>query len=127
MGRCTACITELRKRRRGHRCPRKRHWQKHRIFCEQIRILICGMAAYVLIAGFGSQFQQVLTQYKTAIPLKAALGALGIGLLVGAFFFLGAIVLEFAMAWFFLRKAQGDSELPSWRGMAKYYYRDALM
>jgi len=85
-----------------------------------------GLAAYALVAGFGNRFAQALSQYQTAIPLKFAIGALGIGLLIGAFFYLGAIVLVFAMAWFFLRQAFGDAKFPGWRGMPGTYYRDAL-
>jgi len=33
----------------------------------------------------------------------------------------------FAMGWFFLRQAFGETELPGWRGMPGTYYRDALM
>ena len=32
-----------------------------------------------------------------------------------------------AMAWFFLRQAFAETDFPGWRGMAKNYYRDALL
>jgi len=86
-----------------------------------------GVAAYILIFAFGNRIAQALTQYSTAMPLKFVFGALGIGFLVGTFFFLGAIVLVFAMAWFFLRQAFADKDFPGWSGMAKNYYRDALL
>jgi hypothetical protein len=86
-----------------------------------------GVAAYILIFAFGNRIAQTLTQYSTAMPLKFVFGALGIGFLVGTFFFLGAIVLVFAMAWFFLRQAFADKDFPGWRGMTKNYYRDALL
>jgi membrane protease YdiL (CAAX protease family) len=86
-----------------------------------------GVVAYILIFAFGNRIAQALTQYSTAMPLKFVLGALGIGFLVGTFFFLGAIVLVFAMAWFFLRQAFADKDFPGWRGMTKNYYRDALL
>jgi hypothetical protein len=81
----------------------------------------------VVIFGFGDRVAQALTQYSTAMPLKFVFGVLGIGFLVGTFVFLGAIVLLFAMAWFFLRQAFAGTELPGWRGMSKSYYRDALL
>jgi hypothetical protein len=86
-----------------------------------------GVVAYILIFAFADRIAQALSQYSTAMPLKFVLGALGIGFLVGTFFFLGAIVLLFAMAWFFLRQAFADTDFPGWRGMAKNYYRDALL
>jgi membrane protease YdiL (CAAX protease family) len=87
-----------------------------------------GLAAYVLAAAFGDRIPQALSQYQTAMPLKFMIGALGIGFVIGAFAYLGAIVLVFAMAWFFLREAFGEEmELPSWRGMPGRYYRDAVV
>ena len=86
-----------------------------------------GIVAYILIFAFADRIAQALSQYSTAMPLKFVFGALGIGFLVGAFFFLGAIVLLFAMAWFFLRQAFAETDFPGWRGMAKNYYRDALL
>ncbi len=86
-----------------------------------------GVVAYLLVFAFGNRVAQALSQYSTAIPLKFAFCALGIGFLVGMFFFLGAIVLLFAMAWFFLRQAFADNDFPGWRGMTKNYYRDALL
>jgi membrane protease YdiL (CAAX protease family) len=86
-----------------------------------------GIVAYILIFAFADHIAQALSQYSTAMPLKFVFGALGIGLLVGMFFFLGAIVLLFAMAWFFLRQAFAETDFPGWRGMAKNYYRDALL
>src|ERR1700746_2526068 len=61
------------------------------------------------------------------MPLKFYFGALGIGFLVGIFVVLGAIVVLFAMTWFFLRQAFSDNDFPGWRGMTKNYYRDALL
>jgi membrane protease YdiL (CAAX protease family) len=88
---------------------------------------LVGLAAYALVAAFGDRIPQALSQYQTAMPLKFMLGALGIGFLVGAFFYFGAIALVFAMAWFFLRQALSDTKFPSWLGMPGGYYRDAVM
>jgi hypothetical protein len=88
---------------------------------------LVALAAYALVAVFGNRIPQALSQYQTAMPLKFMLGTLGIGFLVGAFFYLGVIVLVFAMAWFFLRQAFGDREFPGWAGLSGRYYRDALI
>jgi membrane protease YdiL (CAAX protease family) len=88
---------------------------------------LVGLLAYVLVAVFGGRIPQALSTYQTAMPLKFMFGALGIGFLVGAFFYLGALVLVFAIGWFFLREAFGNAEFPRWRGMPGNYYRDALM
>jgi membrane protease YdiL (CAAX protease family) len=86
-----------------------------------------GVVAYMLVFAFGNGIAQRLSQYSTAIPLKFFFGALGIGFLVGIFVVLGAIVVLFAMTWFFLRLAFADNDFPGWRGMTKNYYRDALL
>ena len=88
---------------------------------------LVGLAGYALVSAFGNRVAQALSQYQTAMPLKFLLGALGIGFLVGAFFYLGAIVLVFAIAWFFLRQAFGNQQFPGWQGMPGNYYRDALI
>ena len=84
------------------------------------------LAAYVLIGVFGDRIPMFLSQYKTAIPLKFMYGGLAIGFTIGAFFYLGLMVILFAMGWFFLKQAYGDVEWPGWRGMPPDYYRDAF-
>jgi hypothetical protein len=37
------------------------------------------------------------------------------------------VVILFAMGWFFLKQAYGEVDWPGWRGMAREYYRDALL
>jgi hypothetical protein len=86
-----------------------------------------GLVAYALATIFGDRFEQSLNTYQTAMPLKFLMGALGIGSLIGAFLYLGVLVLLFAMGWLFLREAFGAVEFPGWSGMPKSYYRDALM
>ena len=85
------------------------------------------LAAYVLIGAFGDRIPMFLSQYKTAIPLKYMYGGLAIGFAVGAFFYLGLLVILFAMGWFFLKQAYGEMDWPGWRGMPRNYYRDALL
>jgi len=85
------------------------------------------LAAYVLIGTFGDRIPMFLSQYKTAIPLKFMYGGLAIAFTIGAFFYLGLVVILFAMGWFFLKQAYGEVEWPGWRGMPRDYYRDALL
>ena len=85
------------------------------------------LAAYVLIGAFGDRIPMFLTQYKTAIPLKFMYGGLAIGFTIGAFFYLGLVVILFAMGWFFLKQAYGEVDWPGWTGMPRDYYRDALL
>ena len=83
--------------------------------------------AYIVLVVFGDRIQEALvTQYKTAVPLKFMYAGLGIGFFIGSFFYLGLTVVLFAVTWLFLRQAYGDAELPGWHGMPAQYYRDAL-
>ncbi|HSC45437.1 MAG TPA: type II CAAX endopeptidase family protein, partial [Candidatus Acidoferrum sp.] len=85
------------------------------------------LAAYVAVVILGDRLQGALmNQYKTAMPLKFMYGGLAIGFGIGAFFYLGLLVILLAMAWFFLKQAYGDFQAPGWRGMPREYYRDAL-
>jgi membrane protease YdiL (CAAX protease family) len=86
-----------------------------------------GLVSYVGVIVAGDRIPAALSHYNTAMPLKFLLGGLGIGFLIGAFFYMGAIVLLFAMGWFFLKQAFGDAALPGWKGMRREYYRDALL
>ncbi|HEY1424864.1 MAG TPA: CPBP family intramembrane glutamic endopeptidase [Candidatus Acidoferrum sp.] len=85
------------------------------------------LAGYLCIVIFGNRIAQSMSQYNTAMPLKFMYGILGIGNLLGAFFYIGAVTFLFAVAWFFLHQAFGEVELPGWSGMPKDYYRDALL
>jgi len=85
------------------------------------------LAAYAAVVIFGDRIQGALmNQYKTAMPLKFMYGGLTIGFGIGAFFYLGMLVILFAMGWFFLKQAYSDFPRPGWRGMSRDYYRDAL-
>jgi membrane protease YdiL (CAAX protease family) len=87
-----------------------------------------GLLAYVCNSLFGNGLTQAFFhKYDTAMPLKFMYGLLGIGTLIGGFFSAGTIIFLFAIGWFFLRQAFGERELPGWRGMPNYYYRDALL
>ena len=66
-----------------------------------------GLLVYACIILFGDRFAQALSQYNTAVPLKFMYGFLGIEPSGGRLFSMGAIVLVFAMGWFFLRQAFG--------------------
>ena len=85
------------------------------------------LAAFVAVVALGNRIPQTLmNQYRTSMPLKFMYGGLGIGFTIGAFFYLGLVVLLFAMGWFFIKQAYGEVEWPGWRGMPREYYRDAL-
>jgi hypothetical protein len=88
---------------------------------------LVALGAFVLIGVFGDRLPMILSQYKTAISLKFVYGGLAIGFTIGAFFYLGLVVILFAMGWFFLKQAYGDLDWPGWRGMPADYYRDALL
>ncbi|MDP9338541.1 MAG: hypothetical protein M3P45_06700, partial [Acidobacteriota bacterium] len=60
-------------------------------------------------------------------PFKSRLAEIGIGAVIGAVVYFSGIVLLFGMAWFFARRAFGESRLPSWSGMPANYYRDAVL
>ena len=85
------------------------------------------LAAFVLTGVFGDRIPMFLSQYKTAMPLKFLYGALAIGFTVGALFYLGLVVILFAVGWFFLKQAYGELDWPGWTGMPAAYYRDALL
>jgi membrane protease YdiL (CAAX protease family) len=85
-----------------------------------------GLAGYILIVGFGSRIQYFLNSYQTAIPFKAMLGGVAIGLLVGAVFYFGGLAALFGFAAYFSNCAFGSERLPAGTRMPSVYYRDAL-
>ncbi len=85
-----------------------------------------GLAGYILIVGFGSRIQYFLNSYQTAIPFKAMLGGVAIGLLVGAIFYFGGLAALFGFAAYFSNRAFGSERLPIGSRMPAVYYRDAL-
>jgi membrane protease YdiL (CAAX protease family) len=84
------------------------------------------LAAFLATCAFGDRIPMLLSQYKTSVPLKYMYGGLAIGFTVGALFYLGLVVILFAMGWFFLKQAYGSVQWPGWRGMPPDYYRDAF-
>jgi membrane protease YdiL (CAAX protease family) len=85
------------------------------------------LAAYVAVVASGNRIPQtIMNQYKTSMPLKFLYGGLGIGYTIGGFFYLGLVVILFAMGWFFVKQAYREVQWPGWRGMTREYYRDAL-
>ena len=88
---------------------------------------LVALAAFAAVFAFGDRIPQVMmNQYRTSMPLKFMYGSLGIGLTIGAFSYLGVVVMLFAAGWLFVQQAYGEVEWPGWRGMPGEYYRDAL-
>ena len=85
------------------------------------------LAAFIMVFALGDRIPNFLAQYNTAIPLKFMLGGLGIGVILGAGFYFGGVLLLFGLAWYFCARAFGEERLPSWTGMPREYYRDALV
>src|SRR5580692_9406372 len=85
-----------------------------------------GLAAYVLSVAFGNRIQYFLNGYQTAIPFRAMLGGIAIGILVGAFLYLGGLAALFGFASYFGNRAFGNERLPVGSRMPAVYYRDAL-
>ena len=84
------------------------------------------LAAFVAVVACGNRIPQALMKYQTEMPLKFMYGGLAIGSIIGAFFYMGLVVILFAIGWFFLKQAYGEVSWPGWRGMPREYYRDAL-
>ena len=82
---------------------------------------------YTLVFAVGNRIATFMNAYQTAIPLKTMFATLGIGVVLGAVFYVAANVFLFAVAWYFGRRAFGESRLPGWSGMPATYYRDALL
>jgi len=84
------------------------------------------LAAYALIVAFGDRLQFFFDRYDTAIPFKTMIASIGIGLLLGALFYVGALVVLFGCAWYYANRAFGEERIPDWTKMPALYYRDAL-
>jgi Type II CAAX prenyl endopeptidase Rce1-like len=85
------------------------------------------LGGLILTIAFGDRLAQVMQQYQTAMPLKAWYLFAAISLVIGTAFTVGALILTFGIAWFYCRRAFGESRLPRWTGMQQLYYRDALL
>ncbi|HYL10073.1 MAG TPA: CPBP family intramembrane glutamic endopeptidase [Candidatus Acidoferrales bacterium] len=84
------------------------------------------LAGFLVVFSLGDRIPNFLALYDTAIPLKFLFGGLGIGVILGGGFYFGGLMLLFGLAWYFCAKAFGEERLPSWTGMPREYYRDAL-
>ena len=85
-----------------------------------------GLLAYLAVIATGNRIPFFLNLYPTQIPFKIFLGSIGIGILLGAVFYWGCLVLLFGLAWYYAARAFGEERLPGWTGMPAVYYRDAL-
>src|SRR5579885_415154 len=86
-----------------------------------------GLAAYAAAFFLGNRIPALIAAYDTAIPLKAALGILAVGFVVGGPLYVGLIALLFGMAWYFALGAMDRESLPAWAKAPGAYYRDALL
>jgi hypothetical protein len=87
---------------------------------------VWALFGYLVVFLLGNRIPSFLNAYNTAIPLKVMYGGIAIGALLGAPFYFGGIALLFGMAWYYASRAFGGDRLPSWVGMPRSYYRDAL-
>jgi membrane protease YdiL (CAAX protease family) len=85
-----------------------------------------GFGAYITIFALGNRIPSFLAAYNTAIPFKTFIGTLAVGAILGGPFYFGFIVVIFAVAWFFARRAFSEEYFPAWTGMPAPYYRDAF-
>jgi len=85
-----------------------------------------GLAGAGLTLAFGDFTANALTKYNTAIPFKMMIGVTAISALLGLLFSFGFLALLFGAAWYYGTRAFGVERIPSWTGMPKAYYRDAL-
>ena len=87
---------------------------------------VWGLGGYLVVFAAGNRIPNVLNAYQTMVPLKATIGVLGIGIVIGAPFYFGAITLLFGLAWYYARREFGEAALTDFTGMPSAYYRDAL-
>jgi hypothetical protein len=90
------------------------------------RWCLWGLAAYALEISLGNAFPTIMNGYKTAISLKIWLGTSAVVQLLFAPIAVGGIALLFGVAWYYAARAFSEGRLPSWAGMPRAYYRDAL-
>jgi membrane protease YdiL (CAAX protease family) len=90
------------------------------------RWALWGLGGYALTLAFGDFVQAALTNYTTAIPFKTMIGVTAISALLGALFSYGVLALLFGAAWYYGTRAFGNERIPSWTGMPREYYRDAV-
>jgi hypothetical protein len=84
------------------------------------------LAAYALNVYCGDRIQYFLNTYSTAIPFKTVIGTLVIGIVLGAVFNAGGIILLAGFGAYFSNRAFGAERLPVGGRMPALYYRDAL-
>ena len=75
---------------------------------------------------FANRMPLVLAAYRTDFPFKTYMAIVLISGFLLVTLVYSALLLLFGLAWFFLSKAFGAEQLPSWRGMPATYYRDAF-
>jgi len=84
------------------------------------------LLAYLVVFACGKAIPSAMNAYNTAIPYRTMLGIVGIGALLGAPLQFGFLLVVFAIAWYYAKRAFGTERLPGWAAMPRVYYRDAL-
>jgi hypothetical protein len=79
-----------------------------------------------VVFAFGSRIADLLNLYDTSNPLKFTYAGIAIAVLFGAPLYFSGIALLFGITWYYANRAFGKDYLPSWAGMPRSYYRDAL-
>ena len=91
-----------------------------------LRWALWGLASFVLTLAFGDFVSSALNSYRTSDPFKFLIASMAISALMGLVFSLGFPTLLLGLAWYYGVRAFGEDRIPSWTGMPRAYYRDAL-
>ncbi len=83
-------------------------------------MLIAAIVIYV------NRMPQLLLKYMTAWPLATFYIILFISMIFITAMYMAAAVLLLGLSWFFLERAFGPGQLPTWHGMKPGYFRDAF-
>lgn len=84
-------------------------------------------SALAIAVNAANNWPKLLLNYTTEVPLKVFLAISAVGIFFSVAIVYGGIFLALAFGWFFLARAFGEERVPSWLGMPRRYYRDALL
>ncbi len=100
---------------------------------KQQRVPWMRMARWASWAGVAAlvaqltNWSQAMAAYPTEFPLKTWIAIMVMAQFLAVAFTFSGIFFIFGLAWFFLARACGEERLPSWTGMPRAYYREALI